>query len=369
MSRRLPEVRIGHRPSLSCLTAGGGPVAANHPTRGNKSGRQTVEMGEPTVNEDALRKRQRIPGIYAALASGAAIRPADLAARFGVSLKTIRRDIADMEAAGVPLWSEQGRWKMIGSPRSARLDLTEAEAVALFVALDAYLALPTPPLATEAEKAVAKLMPLLPPGAGAALAASAGCYSVSFPAVQGYDGREDVVDTIEYAMERGIVLSITYTTPAGETTVRDFDPYALHFVSSQWYLIGYCHLRSELRMLRLDRILTCDETDGRFERPPGFSARDFVGSAWRVMRGEPVHIVVDFSPQVRPWVGRAAWHASQRLEEGADGWLRMHLDVPDTSEITDWILSFGGCAIVREPASLRRQVAQSLRQGAANYSL
>lgn len=325
--------------------------------------------GGLAINADALKKRQRIPGIYSALVGGAGVRPRDLARRFGVSLKTIRRDLSDMEAAGVPLFSDKGVWRMVGSARQASLDLTETEAVALFFALSCYRAMPAPPMGTEAEKAISKLTPLLPPGAEAALAASGGCYSVSFSSAQGYDGKEEMIDTIEYAMEKGIVLRISYASPAAaEVTEREFDPYALHFAASQWYLIGYCHLRGELRMLRVDRILACDETDGQFVRPPDFSVRDYLGNAWRVMRGQAVHVVVDFSPEVRPWVGRAAWHPTQRLEEAPDGWLRMHLDVPETSEVTDWILSYGGGAIVREPASLRQSVHEALQQAVANYT-
>ena len=58
---------------------------------------------------------------------------------------------------------------------------------------------------------------------------------------------------------------------AGETE-RTVDPYGLIFQAGLWYSIGYCHLRHDLRIFRLDRVLHVEPRDESFTRPSGFDA-------------------------------------------------------------------------------------------------
>jgi predicted DNA-binding transcriptional regulator YafY len=65
-------------------------------------------------------------------------------------------------------------------------------------------------------------------------------------------------------------VHIRYRPSQGEETERDFDPYGLTYYLQKWYVVGYCHLRQDLRSFRLDRILQAQELNARFERPEGF---------------------------------------------------------------------------------------------------
>ena len=49
-------------------------------------------------------------------------------------------------------------------------------------------------------------------------------------------------------------VHIQYHPNQGEDTERDFDPYGLTYYLHRWYVVGYCHLRQDLRSFRLDRI-------------------------------------------------------------------------------------------------------------------
>ena len=50
------------------------------------------------------------------------------------------------------------------------------------------------------------------------------------------------------------------------------DPYGLVFRRGYWYLTGHCHLRSDRRLLRLDRIETAAATTTTFVPPDNFDA-------------------------------------------------------------------------------------------------
>ena len=57
---------------------------------------------------------------------------------------------------------------------------------------------------------------------------------------------------------------------------RAFDCYGLLYRKGRWYAAGYCHLRQEVRVFRLDRVLEAELSDERFERPADFDSKDFV---------------------------------------------------------------------------------------------
>jgi predicted DNA-binding transcriptional regulator YafY len=70
-----------------------------------------------------------------------------------------------------------------------------------------------------------------------------------------------------------------YRTGAGrsaptdvEATEREIDPYGVVYRTGRWYCVGYCHLRTEPRVFRLDRIVEAQLREERFTRPAGSTA-------------------------------------------------------------------------------------------------
>ncbi|GLC89687.1 helix-turn-helix transcriptional regulator [Lysinibacillus piscis] len=56
---------------------------------------------------------------------------------------------------------------------------------------------------------------------------------------------------------------------------RLVDPYRIIYWNNKWYVIGFCHLRNDIRSFRVDRIESLMLTENKFNRPENFSARDF----------------------------------------------------------------------------------------------
>lgn len=56
---------------------------------------------------------------------------------------------------------------------------------------------------------------------------------------------------------------------------RIVDPYRIIFWNNKWYVIGFCHLRNDIRSFRVDRIENMIPTENKFNRPKNFSGRDF----------------------------------------------------------------------------------------------
>ncbi|WP_292835945.1 WYL domain-containing protein [Microbacterium sp.] len=68
------------------------------------------------------------------------------------------------------------------------------------------------------------------------------------------DGVDDVREAVAAALRARVALSFTYKAPDSPATTRTVDPVKVHIASGQWYLQGWCHLRSAMRTFHLDRV-------------------------------------------------------------------------------------------------------------------
>lgn len=72
--------------------------------------------------------------------------------------------------------------------------------------------------------------------------------------------------SVEILYHKGVEKQLKY---------RLVDPYRIIYWNNKWYIIGFCHLRNEIRSFRVDRIESLMLTEKKFNRPENFSARDF----------------------------------------------------------------------------------------------
>ncbi|CAM4032012.1 helix-turn-helix transcriptional regulator [Mesobacillus zeae] len=87
---------------------------------------------------------------------------------------------------------------------------------------------------------------------------------------------EPFLKELEQAVADGYSVKILYHK-SGEKQLnyRLVDPYRIIYWNNKWYVIGFCHLRNDIRSFRVDRIESLMLTENKFNRPENFSARDF----------------------------------------------------------------------------------------------
>ena len=87
---------------------------------------------------------------------------------------------------------------------------------------------------------------------------------------------EPFLKEVEQAVADGYSVKILYYK-SGEKQSNDrlVDPYRIIYWNNKWYVIGFCHLRNDIRSFRVDRIESLKLTENKFNRPENFSARDF----------------------------------------------------------------------------------------------
>lgn len=91
---------------------------------------------------------------------------------------------------------------------------------------------------------------------------------------------DSVLNELEQAVAEGYAVKILYEK-SGKDQSKDrlINPYKIIFWNNKWYMIGFCHLRNDIRSFRVDRIESLMLTETKFTRPENFSARDFFKSS------------------------------------------------------------------------------------------
>ncbi|MGH9279871.1 MAG: helix-turn-helix transcriptional regulator [Acidimicrobiales bacterium] len=191
---------------------------------------------------------------------------ADLARRFEVSVRTAERDLSALQQAGVPIYATTGRRGGCALDSSRTLppvNFTPAEATAVAVAL----ARPgVTPLPRAARTALRKLVAAMGDADAVAARQLSRRVHVMTPPAAGMA----VTAAIEQAVVDGLVVEVDYEDRAGATTARRIEPVGFVGVEDKWYLVGWCRLREDQRVFRVDRFRRVRVLDERApERPFG----------------------------------------------------------------------------------------------------
>ena len=132
------------------------------------------------------------------------------------------------------------------------------------------------------------------------------------------------------------------------------------------YLMAYVPEYQEVRTFALERIQEVSLLEERFT-PIGDLSDEAFPHSLGVHSGPPERVELEFQAAVADYVTAREWHQSQTVEAGANGAVRMTLDVCVDRSLHSWVLSFGPFARVIAPAHLAETIAEQLDQASALY--
>lgn len=158
-------------------------------------------------------------------------------------------------------------------------------------------------------------------------------------------------------------LEIRYQAPGGTAVWRQIDPYHGVRYEGDWYVVGFCHLRNEMRTFSLARMVEVRTMKAQFTRPLDFDFKKLTGSHFGVhWGGEDVKVRILFAKGVAAYVRERKWHPTQSIEEQTDGGLILSLTVNHVLELKRWILSWGDMARVLEPQDLLQDIRDTAKR-------
>lgn len=200
-------------------------------------------------------------------------RAADLAAHLEVSVRTIYRDIAHLQASGLPIDGEPGVGYLLRPGFDLpSVTLTHDQLDALALGLSFAETVGDPALAAAAREARAKIQAGLPRPEARELA------DAPFFTLRRKAGPPTHVAALREAIRTRLVVAMTYADGAGARSERRVHPLALWNLPEGFMFSGWCALREDFRTFRLDRIASLRVTQDRFEDDERRGLRAFLAA-------------------------------------------------------------------------------------------
>lgn len=216
----------------------------------------------------------------------------EIAARLEVDTRTVRRYITMLQDLGIPVETGRGRYgyyRLRPGFKLPPLMFHDDEAFALTIGLIAARKLGLAVAAPAVEGALAKVERVLPQDLLEQVRALQQALDLSFNATA-VAPTSKVVIALCVARMQARTVQMRYQSWRTDITERKLDPYGIVCRQGFWYVVGYCHLRTELRTFRIDRILHVEMLDETFKPPSEFDCAAF---AARSLASTPVGQLVE----------------------------------------------------------------------------
>jgi len=316
-----------------------------------------------------MNRVDRLMAIVVRLQGRRVVRAEDIADYFGISVRTVYRDIAALGEAGIPILSEPGiGYGLAKGYHLPPVMFTSEEASALFIGATLVDHFTDASLRKQMESALLKIRSVLPRDRQDFLdrlersTAVVSRRLTPLPRLA-----SETLIPIQSALAGRRVLALDYQgAQRRELTKRQVEPLGLVHYSDNWHLIAYCRLRRDVRDFRTDRICKIQLRNELFSGHDDFSLRRYLEAA--AQEGKFQSAQVKFQPAVierirREWFGRLA----QEQQQG-DG-IVVTLLAYSLEWLAEGILSYGSSAEVLAPARLKELVAAEAAKVAAQYTV
>ena len=268
-------------------------------------------------------KIDRLIGILALLLQQERVTAPQLARTFEVSRRTIQRDVETLCRAGIPLVTVQGQGGGISIMEGYRLDSA---------------------LLTSGDMQLSPGASTLMPGSQNLLIDLSSWYK---------DSLAPKMERIRQAMDTCHEIAFLYYAPGG-TTRRVVEPYYLVFHWSSWYMWGYCALRQDYRLFKLNRMAELSLGKPFVKRavplPDLSDQRVFPGG---------IQVKALFDPACK-------WRLVEEFGEGcyqvqSDGRLLFQWEYTYRENLLTWLMTFRDQVTLLEPQALRQEIIHACR--------
>lgn len=266
----------------------------------------------------------------------------ELAVRFGVSTRTIYRDIDELSSAGVPVFANQGNKGGIGLLDNYAINrtmLNEHEKDSLLFALKTLQATKYPEIDAILEKIGAVFKK-----------AGDDWVHIEFSPWGSGPNDENKFLNIKRAILECRVLIFDYINADGILSRRQVEPMLLSFKGQAWYVWCYCCTKRDFRMFRISRIRNLSVTNEVFtRRQPESVEKD---NEAQPKLGKFVTLKLRFKPEDLHRVYDD--YDEDRITRNSDGTYDVTVTFPEDEWVYNYIQSFGPYVEVLEPPRIRK---------------
>ncbi|CAG7646824.1 hypothetical protein PAESOLCIP111_05249 [Paenibacillus solanacearum] len=292
----------------------------------------------------------------------------ELAKEFGLSTRTITRDLEELSTLGVPIYSVQGRgggYRLLRERMLPPITFTESEAVAMFFACQSLEFFGSLPFGEGAATALNKFYHYLPADVRQQIERLRNKVAIWSPF---RSMSSSVLQTLLQAVMLRSAVTITYKSGTEEST-RDIQPIGLYASQGYWYCPAFCFRRYAYRLFRADRILTAttnpsiqclDEVDER-------TVKDWDKAEW--LAKPKKDFVVSFTPSgVQAVLSNGRFAPYLEMRDDASALARIQVPVDNISFYVNMIWALGEEAEIVEPPEAVEMIRQRIKRMNNKYN-
>ena len=245
-----------------------------------------------------MKELDRILGIMLALQSQRRISARSLAERFGVSTRTIYRDLRTMSLLGIPVYAERGRnggIRLLEGYFLPPLMFTRSEAIALLLGIIILRTLRAVPFEADVDTATQKLLAAVPEHLRVTLARLGQLIGAEMPPADIFHAEPDepattsdphrdgaTVTRFLQAILDGDAVRLAYQSPYRDAPMTmEAEPLGVFWDRGRWYLAtSDTDYGEQERLWRADRVTSISPYSLLKERRADFDVGGLLGRAW-----------------------------------------------------------------------------------------
>ena len=314
-----------------------------------------------------MNRFDRVTAILIQLQSKKVVKAQDLAERFGISLRTVYRDVRTLEEAGVPIIGEAGvGYSIMDGYRLPPVMFTKEEAIA-FLTAEKFMEKWTD-AATEArfKSAMYKVKSVLRTVEKDVLEDMETMISVRRKYAPFTATNSNALDLLLRSISEKKIARIQYTAAyKNETTERDIEPIGIFHDYGYWHTIAFCYARNDYRHFRADRIQHVMLTDRPFNQGH-LSLEQYVEQTKNGQGRQLETIVIRIDKRIAQYL---QWQKNQYgfvSEIETDDSVEMTFLSVSLEGFARWFLMFADVAKILQPDLLKERVKTLLLDINAN---
>ncbi len=185
-----------------------------------------------------------------------------------------------------------------------------------------------------------------------------------------YSAHDKKIRLLNKAIHEYTVVNLTYKSQSKQKPYQTrCHPYGMVYFDGDLYCIGFMEVYSEIRTLKLTRILSAELTADSFRRPKDFSLKAHTQNSLGIFStpGPTQTIKVQLQDWAANSVRESIHHPSQKIIEDNGSNVTVQFELANTTELKRWLLGFGAHACVLSPQTLATEIAREIKRMAECY--
>jgi predicted DNA-binding transcriptional regulator YafY len=301
-----------------------------------------------------MNRIDRVTAILIQLQSAKIVKAQDIADRFGISLRTVYRDIRTLEEAGVPLIGEAGvGYSIMDGYRLPPVMFTMEEATAFLTAEKLIEKITDTSTVENYKSAMYKVRAVLRSSEKEFLENAN--LSIEVVRRQTLSVLPDhIIQTILKSISEKRVLKMRYIAKYNEeNTERNIEPIGISFISNRWHLIAYCLLRKDYRDFRIDRVEQLEMISECFknEHP---TLQQYL--AEMAKKQDLTKVVIRVEKKAAKYIEEPRLYYGFVSEKEVNGKKEMIFLVPSLEWFARWYMEFADQAEVVSPVEFNKRI-------------